>query len=127
MDTTTHEFFDADQAATSANLTVRERLAAEAALATPSAIFVLGSGLGGVVDLLDARPRVRVTYGDSVQVGAFAAMTERQIFISTGGATIEVEGMSVHTTLNEPILQFIAFETGGQYYNGKGGFVRQLR
>lgn len=43
---------------------VRDRLATEPALATPSVIFVLGSGLGGVVDLLDAEPRIRVPYRD---------------------------------------------------------------
>ena len=34
-----------------------------------------------------------------------------------GGTTIEVEGMTVHTSLDEAMLQFIAFETGGVYYN----------
>jgi Ca-activated chloride channel family protein len=33
------------------------------------------------------------------------------------GTTIEVEGMTVHTSLDEAMLQFIAFETGGVYYN----------
>jgi Ca-activated chloride channel family protein len=33
------------------------------------------------------------------------------------GADIEVEDMTVHTSLDEAILQFIAFETGGVYYN----------
>lgn len=33
------------------------------------------------------------------------------------GTTIEVEGMTVHTSLDEAMLQFIAFETGGMYYN----------
>ena len=36
---------------------------------------------------------------------------------TTAGATIEVEDMTVHTMLDEPMLQFIAFETGGMYYN----------
>jgi Ca-activated chloride channel family protein len=36
---------------------------------------------------------------------------------SAAGATIEVEGFTVHTSLNEPMLQFIAAETGGVYYN----------
>ena len=36
---------------------------------------------------------------------------------TTAGATIEVEDMTVHTSLDETILQFIAFETGGIYYN----------
>ncbi len=36
---------------------------------------------------------------------------------TTAGADIEVEDMTVHTSLDEAILQFIAFETGGVYYN----------
>jgi Ca-activated chloride channel family protein len=36
---------------------------------------------------------------------------------SPEGAVIEVEGFSVHTRLDEALLQFIAFETGGVYYN----------
>jgi Ca-activated chloride channel homolog len=36
---------------------------------------------------------------------------------TTAGATIEVEDMTVHTSLDEALLQFIAFETGGMYYN----------
>lgn len=36
---------------------------------------------------------------------------------SAAGTTIEVEGFMVHTSLNEPVLQFIAAETGGAYYN----------
>jgi Ca-activated chloride channel family protein len=33
------------------------------------------------------------------------------------GTNIEVEGMTVHTSLDEAMLQFIAAETGGMYYN----------
>ncbi len=33
------------------------------------------------------------------------------------GTIIEVEGFSVHTRLDEPLLQYIASTTGGQYYN----------
>ena len=36
---------------------------------------------------------------------------------TTAGSDIEVEDMTVHTSLDEAILQFIAFETGGVYYN----------
>jgi Ca-activated chloride channel family protein len=36
---------------------------------------------------------------------------------SPEGAIIEVEGFSVHTRLDEPMLQFLAAETGGVYYN----------
>jgi purine-nucleoside phosphorylase len=43
---------------------LRGALAAEPALAEPRLVFVLGSGLGGVVDLLDPEPRVRIPYHD---------------------------------------------------------------
>jgi purine-nucleoside phosphorylase len=44
--------------------TIRDRLAAEAVLAAPTVGFVLGSGLGGVVDLLDPAPRVTIPYAE---------------------------------------------------------------
>jgi purine-nucleoside phosphorylase len=44
--------------------TIRDRLGAEAALAAPTVGFVLGSGLGGVVDLLDPAPRVTIPYAE---------------------------------------------------------------
>jgi purine-nucleoside phosphorylase len=43
---------------------LRDRLAAEPSLARPRVAAVLGSGLGGVVELLDDDPRVRIPYGD---------------------------------------------------------------
>jgi purine-nucleoside phosphorylase len=43
---------------------VRERLASVPDLARPRLAFILGSGLGGVGDLLDPEPRVRIRYGD---------------------------------------------------------------
>jgi purine-nucleoside phosphorylase len=49
---------------------VRERLAAVPALAQPRLAFILGSGLGGVADLLDPEPRIRVRYGDIPHVPA---------------------------------------------------------
>ncbi|HET9912078.1 MAG TPA: VWA domain-containing protein [Anaerolineales bacterium] len=36
---------------------------------------------------------------------------------SAEGTIIEVEGFSVHTRLDEPLLQYIAGTTGGNYYN----------
>lgn len=36
---------------------------------------------------------------------------------SAAGTTIEVEGMMIHTSLDEPMLQYIAAESGGVYYN----------
>jgi purine-nucleoside phosphorylase len=43
---------------------VRERLGTVPALAQPRLAFILGSGLGGVADLLAPEPRVRIRYGD---------------------------------------------------------------
>ncbi len=47
-------------------------LSAEPALAQPRVAFVLGSGLGDVVDLLDPRPRVELPYADIPFVPAAA-------------------------------------------------------
>ncbi|MGH2456333.1 MAG: purine-nucleoside phosphorylase [Candidatus Limnocylindria bacterium] len=44
--------------------TIRASLAQAAELAGPRLAFVLGSGLGGVVDLLDAGPRLTIPYGE---------------------------------------------------------------
>ena len=41
------------------------------------------------------------------------------------GATITVEGFTVHSQLNEPMLQYIADTTGGAYYNA--GSAEDLR
>ncbi len=43
---------------------IRGRLAAVPELTKPRLVFVLGSGLGSVVELLDEAPRVRMDYGD---------------------------------------------------------------
>ena len=43
---------------------IRGRLAAAPGLEAPRLVFVLGSGLGGVVELLDAKPRIRMGYGE---------------------------------------------------------------
>jgi len=43
---------------------IRDRLATVPQLAAPRVAMVLGSGLGGVVDLLDPEPRVTVPYRD---------------------------------------------------------------
>jgi purine-nucleoside phosphorylase len=43
---------------------VRDRLAAVPDLGAPTLGFVLGSGLGGVVELLDAEPQLRLSYRD---------------------------------------------------------------
>jgi Ca-activated chloride channel homolog len=44
---------------------------------------------------------------------------------SAAGTTIEVEGFTVHTSLDEPMLQYISSTTGGVYYNA--GDEEQLR
>jgi Ca-activated chloride channel family protein len=44
---------------------------------------------------------------------------------SPEGTTIEVEGFTVHTSLDEQMLQYIAVTTGGAYYNA--GNEEQLR
>jgi purine-nucleoside phosphorylase len=44
--------------------TIRQRLASVPTLAAPRVAFVLGSGLGGVEDLLDPEPRIQIPYGD---------------------------------------------------------------
>jgi purine-nucleoside phosphorylase len=43
---------------------LRSRLAGVPELAQPTVGFVLGSGLGGVVDLLDPEPRLSIPYGE---------------------------------------------------------------
>ena len=43
---------------------IRARLANEPSLVEPRIVALLGSGLGGVVELLDPSPRVRVSYRD---------------------------------------------------------------
>ena len=43
---------------------IRARLAAVPELGAPTLGFVLGSGLGGVVELLDSEPRLRIPYRD---------------------------------------------------------------
>jgi len=36
---------------------------------------------------------------------------------TTGGADLEIEGFTVHSQLNEPMLQYIAATSGGAYYD----------
>ena len=44
---------------------------------------------------------------------------------SAAGTTIEVDGMTIHTSLDEALLRFMAAETGGVYYNA--GNEEELR
>jgi purine-nucleoside phosphorylase len=47
-----------------ASAVIRDRLSATPELASPRLAVVLGSGLGGVVDLLEPEPRVVIPYGE---------------------------------------------------------------
>lgn len=53
---------DLDRRIAEATDAIARRLAGEPSLREPRIVAVLGSGLGGVVDLLDEAPRVRVPY-----------------------------------------------------------------
>lgn len=54
----------------------------------------------------------------AAQIAADLGVRVYTVGIGTpAGTNIEVEGMTVHTSLDETLLQFIAFETGGVYYN----------
>ena len=53
-----------DRRISEATEAIRARLADEPALAAPRLAIVLGSGLGGVVELLDAQPRLTIAYGE---------------------------------------------------------------
>ena len=53
-----------DRRITAASEAIASRLAGQPSLAHPRLALVLGSGLGGVVDLLDDEPRLRMPYGD---------------------------------------------------------------
>jgi purine-nucleoside phosphorylase len=53
-----------DRRISEATEAIRARLADDPALARPRLAAVLGSGLGGVVELLDAQPRLTIPYRD---------------------------------------------------------------
>ncbi|MEP7081365.1 MAG: purine-nucleoside phosphorylase [Chloroflexota bacterium] len=53
-----------DQRIQEATESIRERLATRPALGSPRIVAVLGSGLGGVTELLDPEPRLHVPYGE---------------------------------------------------------------
>jgi Ca-activated chloride channel family protein len=68
---------------------------------------------------------------DPVTAADFAAeMGVRLYTVGVGtpaGATIETEGLTVHTRLDEATLQFLADSTGGAYYNaGKEEDLRRI-
>jgi purine-nucleoside phosphorylase len=53
-----------DRRISEATDSIRSRLAVEPSLSSPELVIVLGSGLGGVVELLDPAPRVRIGYDE---------------------------------------------------------------
>ena len=53
-----------DRRISEATDSIRSRLADEPGLASPKLVIVLGSGLGGVEELLDPSPRVTIAYED---------------------------------------------------------------
>jgi purine-nucleoside phosphorylase len=53
-----------DRRISEATDSIRSRLADEPSLASPKLVIVLGSGLGGVAEMLDASPRVTIPYAD---------------------------------------------------------------
>ena len=59
-----------DRRITETTAALAEALRATPQLAQPRIVAILGSGLGGVVDLLDPEPRVRLPYGDIPNVPA---------------------------------------------------------
>ena len=77
---------------------IRERLAATPDLAAPQLAFVLGSGLGGVVDLLDPAPRVRIAYGEipHVPTGTVAGHAGELILGVASGTPIAVLSGRAH-------------------------------
>jgi purine-nucleoside phosphorylase len=69
---------------------IRERLATVPQLATPRLAIVLGSGLGGVVELLDAEPRVVIPYGEipHVPVATVAGHAGELVAGIAGGGSV---------------------------------------
>jgi purine-nucleoside phosphorylase len=72
---------------------------ASAGLHQPRLVLVLGSGLGGVVELLDAEPRVGVPYGDipHVPVSAVAGHAGELVAGRIGDAAAVVLSGRAHT------------------------------
>ncbi|MGH9266556.1 MAG: purine-nucleoside phosphorylase, partial [Acidimicrobiales bacterium] len=77
---------------------VRDRLAAEPALAAPQLGLVLGSGLGAVVDLLAPEPRVRIPYRDipHVPISSVAGHAGELVGGLVGGRPVLVLSGRVH-------------------------------
>lgn len=98
---------------------IRAQLAAEPAIAAPQLGLVLGSGLGAVVDLLDAAPRLRIPYGDipEVPVSGVADHAGELVAGMVGGRPVLVLSGRVHayegyTHREVTILLRAAFQVG---------------
>lgn len=75
--------------------TIRDRLAVVPELSAPRLAFVLGSGLGGVAELLDPARRVRIPYGEIPNVpGAAVAGHAGELIAGTahGISTLVLSG-----------------------------------
>ncbi|MEK6191541.1 MAG: purine-nucleoside phosphorylase [Chloroflexota bacterium] len=98
---------------------IRAQLAAEPAIAAPQLGLVLGSGLGAVIDLLDAAPRLRIPYGDipEVPVSGVAGHAGELVAGMVGGRPVLVLSGRVHayegyTHREVTILLRAAFQVG---------------
>ena len=77
-----------DRRISEATDTIRRHLDAEASLGAPRIVAVLGSGLGGVVELLDPEPQLRLSYRDIPHVpGAAVEGHAGELVAGTVGAT----------------------------------------
>ena len=77
---------------------LRSRLADEPSLASPKLAIVLGSGLGGVVELLDPAPRVRIGYAEipNVPTGSVAGHAGELIAGSVRGSPVVILSGRAH-------------------------------
>jgi Ca-activated chloride channel family protein len=85
--------------------------------ATPTAVPIGSFAPAAIVLLSDGENNQRP---EPLEVALAAAERGVRIYTvgigSPGGATLQVEGFSVHTQLDEQLLQQIALVTGGEYY-----------
>jgi purine-nucleoside phosphorylase len=77
---------------------LRTRLAERSGLGEPRLAFVLGSGLGSVVELLDPEPRLRIAYGElpHVPVGTVAGHAGEVVAGRAAGTTILILSGRAH-------------------------------
>jgi purine-nucleoside phosphorylase len=77
---------------------ISARLAATPELASPRLAVVLGSGLGGVLELLDASPRVHMAYGEipNVPSGTVAGHAGELVLGIAGGTPVAVLSGRAH-------------------------------